>query len=70
MELPRITVVFRLWQRDKQNHGWPAATATDRPLLMLQSRGPAVTPPAKSDSNERILPYAASSDLISLDIGQ
>jgi hypothetical protein len=28
------------------------------------------TLPAKSDSNERILPYAASSDLISLDIGR
>jgi hypothetical protein len=42
-ELPRIQVVFRLWQCDKQNHGWPGGTATDRLLPKLRSGGPAFT---------------------------
>jgi hypothetical protein len=41
-ELPRIQVVFSLWQCDKQNHGCPGG-ATDRLLPKLRSGGPAFT---------------------------
>jgi hypothetical protein len=42
-ELPRIQVVFSLWQCDKQNHGCPGGTATDRLPPKLRSGGPAFT---------------------------
>src|SRR5450432_1298924 len=49
---PRIDLVFRFWQCDKENHGWREGL----PLTVsakFRSRGPGLHPPAKSVSNER-----------------
>jgi hypothetical protein len=53
---PRIDLVFRFWQCDKENHGWREGL----PLTVsakFRSRGPGLHPPVKSAPNEkRILP--------------
>jgi hypothetical protein len=62
MGSPRVDVVFRLWQCDKENHGWrggpPLTVAAKVPI-----RWPGLHPPAKSASNEtRILLCVVSGD--------
>src|SRR5260370_37010966 len=39
---PRVDVVFRLWQCDKENHGWREGRR-DRSLLKFRSAGRAFT---------------------------
>jgi hypothetical protein len=49
---PRVDVVFRLWQCDKDNHGWregPPLTVLWQSVDLL----PGLHPPAKSISNEK-----------------
>ena len=58
-DLPRVDVVFRLWQCDKENHGW-----REGPPLTVPAKvsicWPGLHPPVKSVSNEkRILLSAA-----------
>jgi len=48
-----VDVVFRLWQCDKENHGWREGPSRDRSLPSFRSRWPGLHPPAKSDSNEK-----------------
>jgi hypothetical protein len=43
MGSPRVDVVFRLWQCDKQNHGWREGRADNRSLLKFRSAGQAFT---------------------------
>jgi hypothetical protein len=43
MGSPRVDVVFRLWQCDKENHGWREGPADDRSLLKFRSVGQAFT---------------------------
>ena len=51
-DLPRLAIVFRLWQCDKENHGWregPPLTVSAK----FRSAGRAFTLPVKSVSNEK-----------------
>ena len=59
MGLPRDDVVFRLWQCDKENHGWREGPPLTVPCQSFDLLGRAFTLATKSASNEkRILLYA------------
>ena len=52
MGSPRIDAVFRLWQRDKKNHGWrggPPLTVPCQSFDLL----PGLHPPVKSVSTKK-----------------
>jgi hypothetical protein len=52
MELPRVDVVFRLWQCDKKNQGWregPPLTVPCQSFDLL----PGLHPPVKSVSTKK-----------------
>ena len=70
MELPRVDVVFYLWQCDKDNHGWregPPVTVPPKVPICW----PGLHPPAKSISNEkRILLSIGGRQPLILNIGR
>jgi hypothetical protein len=58
MGSPRLDVVFRLWQCDKENHGWregPPVTVLCQSFDLLA--GP--SPSGKVSSNEKRIPPSA-----------
>ena len=70
MGSPRVDVVFRLWQCDKENHGWregPPLTVPGKVSICW----PGLHPPAKSASNEkRILLCVGAREPLTHDIGR
>jgi len=55
MGSPRVDVVFRRWQRDKENHGWREGPPMTVPC-QVSICWPGLHPPAKSVSNEKRIP--------------
>src|SRR5258708_15540911 len=49
---PRVDVIFRLWQCDKENHGWREGSLRPFPAK-VPICWPGLHPPAKSVSNEK-----------------
>jgi hypothetical protein len=54
MGLPRDDVVFRLWQCDKENHGW-----REGPPLTVPAKVSGPSPSGKVSSNEKEYCFAA-----------
>ena len=66
---PRVGVVFRLWQCDKENQGWREGPPLTVRLPKFRSAGRAFTLRLNSDSNEKriqLLRPAASPSLRTL----
>src|ERR1035438_10853356 len=55
-----VDVVFRLWQCDKENHGWCEGPPVTVLCQSFRSAGRAFTLPAKSVSNEKRIPLCAT----------
>jgi len=55
---PRVDLVFRLWQCDKENHGWREGPPQTRPAEF--DRVPGLHSPGKSVSNEERILLSAS----------
>jgi hypothetical protein len=70
MGLPRLDLVFRRWQCDKENHGWREGPPLTVPCQdSICWRG--LHPPAKSVSNDkRILLCVAGREPLTQDIGR
>ena len=70
MGSPRVDVVFRLWQCDKENHGWREGSPRPFPAK-VSICWPGLHPPAKSISNEkRILLSDGRREPLTQDIGR
>jgi hypothetical protein len=71
MGSPRVDVVFRFGQCDKENHGWregPPLTVLCESFDLL---APGLHPPAKSASNEkRILLCVGAREFLTQHIGR
>ena len=66
-----VDVVFRLWQCDKENHGWCEGPPLTVLCQSFRSAGRAFTLPAKSVSNEkRITLCAAGGEPLTQNIGR
>ena len=69
MGLPRDDVVFRLWQCDKENHGWREGPPLTVPCQSFDLLGRAFTLATKSASNEKeyyLAPTGARSSIRTL----
>ena len=69
MGSPRDDVVFRLWQCDKENHGWregPPLTVPAKVSICWSG----LHPPAKSVSNKRILLCVTGGEPLTQNIGR
>ena len=69
MGLPRDDVVFRLWQCDKEKHGWREGPPLTVPCQSFDLLGRAFTLATKSASNEKeyyLAPTGARSSIRTL----